>query len=501
MNFKLGITGKLLIWFFVIIAIFYGTILVLYIDVQQVVRLSEAIVEKNYTIATGTKKMTEALLTMEESKQKYKLLKKLDYLVFFNEAQHMLEENLSQVTLLSAMGYDIPRTWLDISDEYRTYPNAAEVSTYLAGEEKDPATVNSFWIPESIVNDWISKISSERVNNEREIEKTTRELHRQGRMSARNGLIGLAVSSIVGLLGILYLAYSMIRPLRDLMDGIREISSDSRHTPLEVRSKDEFGELAHAFNDLSKRLSKEERMRSDFISMLSHEIRTPLTSIRESVNMIREEVMGPVNSRQEKFLEIASSEISRISDLLSHLMQASRLEPSLLNMRLEPIDPHLLVTESADRIRLAAEAKQIKMTIQAPPQLPQIVGDEKQLMQALLNYLSNAIKFSEPNDQITIGLHYHQTTNQLTFFVKDNGPGILEEDQTYLFNKYYRGQAERERLEGVGLGLSIVKNIIESHHGSVWVNSHLGKGSTFGFTLPSVSAQAYPDVYDNNEFT
>jgi signal transduction histidine kinase len=495
MNFKLGITGKLTIWFLVIIAIFYGTILVLYIDVQQVVGRSQAIVEKNYTIAKGTKKMSEALLSMEESKQKYKLLQKVEYLVIFNEEQHVFEENLSKVTLLAAMGYDIPRTWLDISDEYRTYPNAAEISTYLAGETKDIETVRSFWIPESIVNDWISRIANERLKNEREIETATRELHAKGRLSARNGLIGLAVSSTVGLLGILYLAYSMIRPLRDLMEGIRDISSDRRHTPLEVRSKDEFGELARAFNDLSKRLIKEERMRSDFISMLSHEIRTPLTSIRESVNMIREEVMGPVNSRQEKFLKIASSEISRISDLLSHLMQASRLEPSLLNMRLEPIDPHLLVRECVDRIKLAAEAKQIKMILQASPQLPQIVGDEKQLVQALLNYLSNAIKFSEPSNQIIVGLHHRPSTNQLTFFVKDSGPGILEEDQNYLFNKYYRGQAERERLEGVGLGLSIVKNIIESHHGSVWVSSRLGKGSTFGFNLPSVPEKRYVDIH------
>ncbi|MGD9343600.1 MAG: HAMP domain-containing sensor histidine kinase, partial [Desulfuromonadales bacterium] len=322
-------------------------------------------------------------------------------------------------------------------------------------------------------------------NNEQEIEQATRELNRKGRLSAKNGLIGLAISSLVGLLGIFYLAYSMIRPLRELMDGIREISSDRLSNPLEVRSQDEFGELAHAFNEMSHRLRKEERMRSDFISMLSHEIRTPLTSIRESVNMIREEVMGPINSRQEKFLEIAGSEISRISDLLSHLMQASRLEPGLLNMQLEPIDPHTLVSECTNSIKLAAEAKRIELLIQVPSQLPPIVGDRKQLQQATLNYLSNAVKFSEPETQVTIGVRQHRSKNRLSFFVKDNGPGILEEDQAFLFNKYYRGQRERERLEGVGLGLSIVKNIVESHHGKVWVNSQVGQGSTFGFTLPS----------------
>ena len=77
---------------------------------------------------------------------------------------------------------------------------------------------------------------------------------------------------------------------------------------------------------------------------------------------------------------------------------------------------------------------------------------------------------------------------RISFFVTDNGPGILEEDLAFLFNKYYRGQRERERLEGVGLGLSIVKNIVESHQGTVWVTSELGKGSTFGFTLPTTDA-------------
>ena len=484
MNLRIGITGKLLIWFLVIIAIFYGTILVLYINVQQVVGLSGSIVAKNYAIASATKKIMEALLSMEENKQKYQLLKKDDYLTFFNEAQSSFEENLTQVVQLTTMGHAISDGWRDISQAYEMYPNAATVAAYLDGNARDPQVIRGFWIPEAVINEWIGVITVEQMKNEQEIEQATRELNRKGRLSAKNGLIGLAISSLVGLLGIFYLAYSMIRPLRELMDGIRDISSDRLNQPMEIRGQDEFSELAHAFNEMSQRLRKEERMRSDFISMLSHEIRTPLTSIRESVNMIQEEVMGPINRRQHKFLEIAGAEISRISDLLSHLMQASRLEPGLLNMKLEPIDPHTLITECTNSIKLAAEAKKIELRIQVPPQLPPIVGDHKQLQQAMLNYLSNAVKFSGVDTRVTIGVRQHRSKNRLSFFVKDNGPGILDADQAFLFNKYYRGQRERERLEGVGLGLSIVKNIIESHHGTVWVNSQVGKGSTFGFTLP-----------------
>ncbi|GAB6905666.1 putative sensor with HAMP domain [Desulfosarcina cetonica] len=486
MQLRFGITGRLTLWFLVIIAIFYGTILVLYLNIQEVVRQSGSIVAKNFAIASASKKISEALLSMEENRQKYLLLQKTDYLAFYNEAQKAFEENLTQVIRLTAMGHEIAEGWREIGRAYKNYPNAADISAYLATNANPSDAMDRFWIPEAVINAWINIISAERISNEAEIEQTTRELNRKGRLSARNGLIGLAISSLVGLLGIFYLTYSMVRPLRELMEGIRALSSDRLNTPLEVRGKDEFGELAHAFNEMSQRLLKEERMRSDFISMLSHEIRTPLTSIRESVNMIREEVMGPINPRQQKFLEIAGSEITRISNLLSHLMQASRLEPGLLNMQLEPIVPHTFVTDCIKGIKLAAEAKQIGMTLQIPDQLPPIVGDAKQLQQAMLNYLSNAVKFSEPNTQITIGVRYNRNRKRLSFFVSDQGPGILEEDQAFLFNKYYRGQRERERLEGVGLGLSIVKNIIESHHGTVWVNSQVGHGSTFGFTLPCV---------------
>jgi signal transduction histidine kinase len=327
------------------------------------------------------------------------------------------------------------------------------------------------------------------LKNEQEIEQATRELNRKGQASAKHGLIGLAISSFVGLLGLFYLSYSMIRPLRELMEGIRKISSNRLSSPIIVRSQDEFGELAHAVNEMSNHLQKEERMRSDFISMLSHEIRTPLTSIRESVNMIREEVMGPINSRQEKFLEIAGSEISRISDLLSHLMQASRLEPGLLDIHMEPIDPQTYVAECINSIKLAAEAKHIDLVFEPPEQLPLINGDRKQLQQAMLNYLSNAVKFSDADTRVVVGMRHEPSKKRLSFFVTDDGPGILEEDLAFLFNKYYRGQRERERLEGVGLGLSIVKNIVESHHGTVWVKSELGKGSTFGFNLPTMAEE------------
>jgi signal transduction histidine kinase len=474
-----GITGKLLVWFFAIVSIFYGTILVLYLNFQQVAQISERIVSKNYAISDNSKKMFEHLLSMEENEKKYRLLKKDDYLGFFKDAKHEFEESLQKILALRLQGQELSPQWEQVHSAYQQYGNA---------NETDASSVNSIdqniWIPENVINQWIELISQARIENQLEVEEATRELNRRGRESIRNALIGLGISSLVGLIGVVYLAYSMIRPLKELMRGIRSVAKDRYSEPVHIRSKDELGELATAFNEMSERLRQEERLRSDFISMLSHEIRTPLTSIRESVNMVGEEVMGPITDRQRRFLEIAGSEIGRICDLLNHLMQASRLEPGALKLEFKPVDSVALVSSSIESLKPAAEAKDISIHSHIPPETPEIVGDSKYLQQVFLNLMGNAIKFSDTGSEVWVKVQQGPDLLSLTFSIIDNGPGILDEDQAKLFNKFYRAPSVRDHLDGVGLGLSITKNIVEAHNGSIWVESIVGQGSTFSFALP-----------------
>ena len=484
-----GITGKLLVWFFAIVAIFYGTILILYINFQQVVQISESIVSKNYAISDNSKKMLENLLSMEENEKKYRLLQKKDYLNFFTEARDEFGKSLTKIMALAVQGKALSPHWQTVYDDYRKYSASGNIKSNDANSDTN---AQPSWIPEDVINTWIEKISLARLENQVEVEEATRELNQRGRASVRNALIGLGISSLVGLIGVVFLAYSMIRPLKELMSGIRSISKDRSSEPVRVHSKDELGELATAFNEMADRLRQEERLRSDFISMLSHEIRTPLTSIRESVNMVGEEVMGPITNRQRKFLEIAGSEIGRICDLLNHLMQASRLEPGALRLQSQPVDGYALVSACIESLKPSAEAKQIEMIAEIPPDTPDVLGDPQYLQQVFLNLLVNAIKFSDPESKVWVRLGRSASRNVITFQVVDNGPGILEEDQLKLFNKFYRAPAVREHLDGVGLGLSITKNIIEAHGGTIWVESQIGQGSTFSFTLPVAAGHREP---------
>lgn len=474
-----GITGKLLIWFFAIVAIFYGTILMLYMNFQQVVHISEQIVSKNYAVSDYSKRMLENLLSMEENEKKYHLLKKEDYLQFFSAARKEFEASLIKILAIGDQSKPLSTNWQEVFDAYRQHSAPTDPP-----DEKD-ASLEDIWISEKTINEWIEKISAARMENQAEVESATRELNRRGVQSVHNALIGLGISSIVGLLGVVFLAYSMIRPLKELMRGIRSISKARQSEPLKIHSKDELGELASAFNEMADRLRQEEQLRSDFISMLSHEIRTPLTSIRESVNMIEEEVMGPINNRQRKFLEIAGSEIGRICDLLNHLMQASRLEPGALKLNHESVDTFALVANCIESLKPTAEAKNVHILSEISPETPDISGDPQYLQQVFLNLIGNAIKFSDPQTKIWVRAGSLDKRNRLTLSVIDNGPGILEEDQSKLFNKFYRGASVRNHLDGVGLGLSITKNIVEAHGGTIWVESQVGKGTTFSFTLPA----------------
>jgi len=473
----LGIRGKLFVWFCFFIAIFYGTILVLFLNIKQIVNISENLVSKNYEIADISDNMIKNLLSMEEFGKKYALLKKNDYIVLLEKATTQFETNLEDILKMeSKRGIAISDEWKRLSESYNNVVES--FSAYPSN--RYPSTLFS----EDQINEWIGLLSKIRHENEENMGASTRKLNSLGQISARNSLIGLGISTAIGIIGIFFLSYSMIRPLRELIKGIRSVSRSQRSAPIKIRSSDEFGELAHAFNEMSEQLREEERMRSDFISMLSHEIRTPLTSTRESVNMIAEEVMGSINERQRKFLEIASMEIGRICDLMNHLMNVSRMETSVLKLYKRPFNALELAESSMRHLEPIAEKSNIRFEVVEHKNIPETMGDPDHLQRVFHNLLDNAIKFSGRGSVIKIEIKPDKTDKNVIVAVSDNGPGIPEEERLLIFNKYYQTKESREHMDGVGLGLNISKSIIKAHNGDIWVESKIDEGSTFYFTIP-----------------
>lgn len=473
MRLTSGITFRLFAWYFLFVLIFCGVVLLLYTNVREIMKMSENIVNKHYIISSYSKKMIENLLEVEENEQKYLLLGKQAYLNYAASSRKAFERHLDTILRLES----VSGVWMDIRGDYRKFSEDPENATGAFPK-------GTVWLPEPVITGWIKRISKARAENERDLEAANRELNRRGRMTVRSAVIGLGVSLFLCIMGSLFLADSMIRPLRKMIAGIRSISGTRTGAPIDIRSRDEFGELAGAFNEMALRLEEEQRMRSDFIAMLSHEIRTPLTSIQESVNLIEEGIMGEINPRQRKFLEIAGAGIGRVCDLLNRLMQVSRLESGETVIRPRLIDPHPIVNECVEHMRHLAGAKEMVIHTDIDADMPDVRGEPEYVKQVLLNLIGNAIKFSPRSGNITVRTGLDEARVEAVFSVADEGDGISEEDRQFIFNKYYRGQKVRDQMDGVGLGLGIAKHIVRAHGGRLWFESEVGKGSVFYFTLP-----------------
>jgi signal transduction histidine kinase len=481
MKIRFGILAKLFAWYLLACLIFYGTIVFLFVHIHALGQISENIANRNYRISTAAKKMIDTLWWMAENQKKYDLLKKEEYKEYFAAAQKEYEANLYEIIWLgpgNGSAGDLP--WEGL---YRQYQEQLEAGGHKQADSEQPDVL---WLNEDLINQWVEKIQKARAANEQQIEDMVKSLNRQGRQAVQWGFVGVSASLLVGLFGVIGFSFGMIRPLRELRRGIKSMSRSGLTDPIKVYSNDEFGELARTFNDMAARLTEEERMRSDFISMLSHEIRTPLTSIRESVNLISEEVMGDINEKQRRFLLIASHELERITTLLNHLLQISRLEAGAVEIHPRSIALEEFVQSTISRLVPAAEARGVSISSEVDPAISEFYCDPDNMQQVLLNLIGNAIKFSAQGSDILVSVKRDDSgkSSNLVFSVTDHGQGIPEEEQALVFHKYYRASGTRDEVDGVGLGLSISKHIVETHGGEIGVRSKPGEGSTFSFTLP-----------------
>ncbi len=232
--------------------------------------------------------------------------------------------------------------------------------------------------------------------------------------------------------------------------------------------------------DISE-LRRLETVRREFVANVSHELRTPLTSIRAVVETLES---GAVEDERvaKEFLGRIVGEVDRLTALVEDLLDLARLEAGRSKMRLEWIDPGELVMAGADRLRPQLERAGLTMTVARGEHLVPIEVDRVRIEQVLINLVHNAIKFTPHGGEVSLAVAQRDGTTEIT--VGDTGVGIAREEQSRLFERFYKSDKAR-RSEGTGLGLAIAKHIVQSHGGEISVESDVGKGATFRFTLPN----------------
>lgn len=239
------------------------------------------------------------------------------------------------------------------------------------------------------------------------------------------------------------------------------------------------GQVALLVQDLT-RVRHLETMRRDFIANLSHELRTPLAALQALAETLQ---AGALDDPQvaSRFLQRMVDEVATLNRLVQDLLDLSRLERGQVPLQLEPIAPREALEAACDRFALAAERQGVTLTVQAPADLPPVLADRGRLQQVLGNLLDNALRFTPQGGHIILGAAAQG--HEIRFWVQDSGPGIPPEHLPRVFERFYKVDPARQR-RGTGLGLAIAKHIVEAHGGRIGVESQVGQGSTFWFTLP-----------------
>jgi len=226
-----------------------------------------------------------------------------------------------------------------------------------------------------------------------------------------------------------------------------------------------------------------DRMKSDFIATLSHEFRTPVTSINMSVDILNQEILGPMNARQKELINSAKEDCYRLTKLARELLQLSKLEAGKLVLKNEELDIRDVIEFSLRSLQLQFQEKSVALTTEVGDALPTLLADEQQLSWVITNLVSNALKYTGAGGKVTV--RARQDPDAVRIEVEDNGQGIAAEHLEKIFDKFVQVKRASDATPGsVGLGLAIAKEIVETYGGRIWATSEPGKGSTFSFVLP-----------------
>ncbi len=264
-------------------------------------------------------------------------------------------------------------------------------------------------------------------------------------------------------------------------------------TPLAVgrgqSEDDERHGVVVTFRDVTR--EREVSMKkSEFVAQVAHELRTPLSSIRAYVEML---VDGEARDEktQKEFYEIIQTSADRLGRLIDNMLNISRIEAGTVRINKEPMALSMIVKEAVDMIRPQAEAKKIVLSDELTPVMYRVMADRDLMYQAVLNLVSNAVKYTPEGGQVRVCMKPQEEKGTMLVEVSDTGAGIPKEDQPKVFEKFFRVEANKKLAKGTGLGLNLVKKVVETiHGGELTLRSEDGKGSTFGIILPLMSESA-----------
>lgn len=262
-------------------------------------------------------------------------------------------------------------------------------------------------------------------------------------------------------------------------------NQEKEHLEQEIRQKN------IALDQANRKLRKLDELKSNFTASVSHEIRTPLNSVRESLTLLLDGVADPKTERGQRVLEIARRNIDRLTSMINDLLDFSKIEAGKLRIRLEDCNLETLIDEVTTGFQGVAQSKKIKLIYEPKAEAQSVYADAERVIQVITNLVNNALKFTAPGGTVTANYSIIEN-DMIKVTVADSGMGVPKEDLERIFERFEQSEHSNKDIpkgtRGTGLGLSICNELIKMHHGKIWAESEMGKGSQFHFTLPLTKA-------------
>ncbi|HYK91997.1 MAG TPA: HAMP domain-containing sensor histidine kinase, partial [Acidobacteriota bacterium] len=390
------------------------------------------------------------------------------------------------------------KSWKEFVDEYDSFPRTQEQQ-----EGGKPKTV---MFPEKL-QDSLRQLQINAESVYQASKATAAKEIRESRVTSRTvsvfswcaAAIALVASALVSFL--IYRSISI--PLSHLTEGTRAIAEGKFYYRLDTSRNDEFSQLAKDFNTMTLQLNELDELKRAFISHVSHELKAPLASMRETIQLMLEEIPGPLTDKQKRLLELNLQSGARLTSMIANLLDLSRIEAGVIEYELKPLDLAPLVRNAIALLEGRVHEKNLTVEQQLPDQPLAAECDGDRIIQVLVNLIGNAVKFSPTGSSIKVRVQptdvlpsripqnrRHAVKGEMNgneyalVSVSDSGPGIPDAEKERVFERFHQvKQARKGTGRGVGLGLTICRTIIEAHGGAIWVEDNPPQGSTFRVLL------------------
>jgi signal transduction histidine kinase len=310
------------------------------------------------------------------------------------------------------------------------------------------------------------------------------------------------------------LARRLVRPVKQIGTAAARIGAGAYDERIELRRRDELGGLADELNGMAASLQAsvqsleqkvEERTRelqralaelslkgrqlevasehkSHFLANMSHELRTPLNAIIGFSQVLRQRLFGPINEKQEEYLDDILSSGNHLLSLINDVLDLSKVEAGQVELDVATFSLREAIERGVVMVREPATEHGVRLSLELAPGVDLVEGDERRLRQVIFNLLSNAVKFTPEDGTVIVATS--RVDGDVRVSVTDTGPGIAPEERERIFEEFHQTDVGLQQREGTGLGLALSKRLVELHGGRIWVESTVGRGSTFNFRIP-----------------